>query len=344
MYEPPVESEFYFQWHLTERCNRRCRHCYHDSYASTRELTDDQVLMVADRLLEALDAWDRAGAVSLTGGEPWLRGDLIIRLLDRFAAAGRVERVDLLTNGVLLDDEACERLVERPLLRRVQVSVEGSTAATHDSVRGSGSFKETEQAVRRLKQHGLVVAVMMTLSRENADDVIPTLELMAEWDVDVFSIDRFIPEGQAEERRDWLLTADEVRRIYERIHAWGVSHKQPRTLMYRPLFCLIDSESPHVGAMCSVGINALTILHDGGVYPCRRLPIPLGNVLNDSLHDIWYSSPTLWQARVPSNLKGKCATCQHVPICRGCRAMALAVHGDWLQEDPQCWMSTPDPA
>jgi len=344
MHEPPVESEFYFQWHLTERCNRRCKHCYHSSYASTQELTDDQVLVVADRLLEALSAWDRAGAVSLTGGEPWLRGDLIMRLLDRFADAGRVERVDLLTNGVLLDDEACERLAARPLLRRVQVSVEGSTAAIHDGVRGSGSFSETQEAIQRLKEHGLVAAVMMTISRQNAHDVIPTLELMADWGVDVFSIDRFIPEGQAEDRRDWLLTADEVRSVFERIHAWGISHKQPRTLMYRPLFCLIDSESPHVGAMCSVGINALTILHDGGVFPCRRLPIPLGNVLTDSLHDIWYSSPVLWQARIPSNLKGRCATCQHVPICRGCRAMALAVHGDWLQEDPQCWMSAQDPA
>lgn len=344
MDEQSAETEFYFQWHLTERCNRRCRHCYHSTYSSDSELTDAQVLGVADRLLDALDVWDRVGAVSLTGGEPWLRGELVLRVIDRFSERGRVERVDLLTNGELLDDDACTRLAERPLLRRVQVSVEGATAAAHDAVRGSGSFTQTEAAVRRLKENGHVVAVMMTLSRHNVGDVIPTMELMAEWGVDVFSVDRFIPEGQAVARGDWLLGADEVKEAYERIHAWGTSHERPRTLMYRPLFCLIDADSPHVGAMCSVGINALTILHDGTVCPCRRLATPIGNVLTDSLHEIWYSSPMLWQARVPSNLKGRCATCQHVPICRGCRAMALAVHGDWLQEDPQCWMNTPSPA
>lgn len=295
-------------------------------------------------MLEALEVWDRAGAVSLTGGEPWLRSELILRLIDRFAASGRVERVDLLTNGMLLDDEACAQLSARPLLRRVQVSVEGSTAATHDAVRGVGSFAETKAAIESMKRHDLVVAVMMTISRHNAHDVVPTMERMAEWGVDVFSVDRFIPEGQAEGRLDWLLTSDEVRETFERVHAWGISHDLPRTLMYRPLFCLIDADSPHVGAMCSVGVNALTVLHDGTIYPCRRLPIPLGNVLTDSLHDIWYASPVLWQARVPSNLGGRCASCQHVPICRGCRAMALAVHSDWLAEDPQCWMNTPSPA
>ncbi len=66
------------------------------------------------------------------------------------------------------------------------------------------------------------------------------------------------------------------------------------------------------------------------------LPIALGNVLTDSLHDIWYASPELWKIRAPSNLKGRCSDCKLVPICRGCRAMALAVHGDWMGENPQC--------
>lgn len=112
--------------------------------------------------------------------------------------------------------------------------------------------------------------------------------------------------------------------------------------MYRPLFCLLEPGAPHVGAMCSVGINALTLLPDGTIYPCRRLPIRLGNVLEDNLFDVWYSSPVLWQARTPTNLKGRCSACEMVPVCRGCRAMALAVNGDWLAEDPQCWKGATD--
>lgn len=336
--EAPVDREFYFQWHITERCNKRCMHCYHTSYDSIGELSDEDVLKVADRLTEALKVWDRRGAVGLTGGEPWLRRSTVINILDRLASSGLVDRVDLMTNATLLTEEDCALLSAHPLLRRVQLSLEGASAECHDRIRGRDSFRETTQAIQRMKQNGLTVAVMMTVSRQNVSEIVSILELLREYGVDTFSVDRFIPEGQGSRNRDWLLSATEVRECYQTVYQWAMKNRSPRVLMYRPLFCLIDSQSPHVGAMCSVGVNALTILHDGTVYPCRRLPIVLGNVLKDSLHTIFYESDLLWKVRDPSNLKGRCASCKFVPVCRGCRAMALAVTGDWLEEDPHCWL------
>lgn len=40
-----VNTEFYFQWHITEKCNLRCRHCYHDNYTSTNELNSDGLII-----------------------------------------------------------------------------------------------------------------------------------------------------------------------------------------------------------------------------------------------------------------------------------------------------------
>jgi AdoMet-dependent heme synthase len=336
--EAPVDREFYFQWHITERCNRRCKHCYHSSYDSFGELEDELLLTVADKLIDALKTWDRRGAIGLTGGEPWLRRDIAIRLLDRFQESDQIDRVDLMTNATLLTQEDCALLNRYALVRRVQVSLEGATAECHDSIRGNGSFNETMEAIKQMKQSGLTVAAMMTVSRKNMSDIVALLEMLRESGVDVFSMDRFIPEGQGVQNREWLLSSAEVRDCYRMLHSWAIENRKPRVLMYRPLFCLIDAESPYVGAMCSVGVNALTILHDGTVYPCRRLPIPLGNVINDSLHKIFYESAPLWKIRVPSNLKGRCSTCQLLPVCRGCRAMAMAVTGDWLEEDPHCWL------
>ena len=336
--EAPVDREFYYQWHITERCNRRCRHCYHLSYDSIGELSDELLLTVADRLTDALKAWDMRGAVGITGGEPWLRRGIIFDILDRLASSNVVDRVDLMTNATLLTESDCALLARHPLMRRVQVSLEGASDECHDAIRGSGSFVETMQAIKRMKQSGLTVAAMMTISRKNMSEIVALLELLREYGVDVFTIDRFIPEGQGAQNRDWLLSSIDVRDCFQTVYRWAMENRKPRVLMYRPLFCLIDSESPHVGAMCSVGVNALTILHDGSVYPCRRLPIVLGNVLKDSLHQMFYESDELWKVRVPTNLKGRCSSCQFVPVCRGCRAMALAVTGDWLEEDPHCWL------
>lgn len=110
-----------------------------------------------------------------------------------------------------------------------------------------------------------------------------------------------------------------------------------RILMYRPLFTLVAPDDHDMGALCSVGNNALTIMPDGTVYPCRRLPIPIGNILIDGLFAIWYDSEVLWKIRNPKNIQGKCRDCDLLVNCRGCRAMAYFSSGDYLAEDPQCW-------
>jgi radical SAM protein with 4Fe4S-binding SPASM domain len=321
-----VDTEFYFQWHITERCNKRCSHCYHSGYDSCSELSDERLFNIADKLENALTTWNRLGSLSITGGEPWLRKESVLKLIDRFEQGGIFKRIDLLTNGSLLSEQDCETLAQKKLLRRVQVSLEGATSNVNDAIRGENAFEETLEAIDRLKKHGLTVAVMMTISRQNMSEVLDLLHLLEERKVDTFSFERFIPEGQSEGHKDWVLPPEELKALYERIYNWALQHKTPRVLMYRPLCCLIDPTSEHVGAMCSVGINALTIMHDGTIYPCRRLPVSLGNILQDSLYDIWYKSPFLWKARIPTkNLKGKCASCDFIPICRGCRAKQINI-------------------
>ena len=95
-----------------------------------------------------------------------------------------------------------------------------------------------------------------------------------------------------------------------------------------------------VGASCSIGVDSLCILPDATVFPCRRLPISIGNLKEDSIFKIWYTSKVLWDIRNKKNLKGKCDDCEFIPRCSGCRATAYAMTGDYLAEDPQCWKKT----
>jgi len=332
------KDDFYFQWHITERCNQRCAHCYHDRYTGERELDSTELLEVAERMLEAVEKWGRVGSFSLTGGEPFLRKRemfSIAKLLDNRDPVGYY---DILTNGSLIDHEALSELSLLKKLRRVQVSLEGASPETNDKVRGKGSFAATLGAIRRLKEAKLVVSVMTTLTRANAHEITALIDLLEGQGVDALAVERFIPEGQGKSMVSQGLTQEETRDIFKTIHQAGRLPRPMRLLMYRPLFCLLDREDQTVGAKCSVGTNALTVLHDGTVLPCRRLPIPLGNILQDGLYKIWYDSPVLWAIRDPRNLKGKCNQCDLVPLCRGCRAVAYAYSGDYLAEDPQCWI------
>lgn len=334
--EPSLTDEFYFQWHLTERCNRHCRHCY-QSGEPCRELSLSDLEAVLNRMDEALFKWEKKGSLSLTGGEPFLRKEDLYSLMSSIDKRASFAFYDILTNGSLISDDEALRLKEHPKLRRIQVSLEGATPETNDAIRGIGSFKETFMAIRRLKDHGLTISVMTTISQLNYQEIPALIYLLDEEGVDTFSLDRLIPEGRGEGLRDYLLSKEELKALYEKVYQIATDRSHIRVLLYRPLFTLIAPQDPTVGALCSAGNNALTIMPEGTVYPCRRLPIPVGNVLHNGLFAIWYGSDVLWKIRNPKNLGGKCKDCEFLINCRGCRAMALFASGDYMAEEPQCW-------
>ena len=329
-------DEFYFQWHITERCNKHCRHCYQDGTHSD-ELPLEQLGRILDLMSEAVTKWGRQGTLSFTGGEPFLRREVLFDLMRRVDSNEAFAYYDILTNGSLVDDGTAAKLTAFGKLRRVQVSLEGSTPQVNDGIRGDGSFDETLKAIRTMKRHGLTVSVMTTVSRWNAHDVLHIVDLLESEGVDAMSIERLVPEGHGADMRTQMLSPEELRDLYERLYARALETARPRLLLYRPLFALVAPDDPTVGALCSVGNNALTVMPDGTVYPCRRLPISIGNILEDGLFRIWYDSRLLWRIRDPHNLKGKCNDCPILTSCRGCRAMAYFASGDYLAEDPQCW-------
>ncbi|MGA2408526.1 MAG: radical SAM protein [Bacteroidales bacterium] len=328
------EEEFYFQWHITNECNLRCRHCYHESYIK-ENIDITRLTEIADQLCNALDKWKKKGSFSITGGEPLMNSEILFQLLDHLETRN-IDRIDLLTNGTLLTDNIIDKLKQYKKLRRLQLSLEG-LAETNDKIRGINSYKGTIETIDNLKRHGLVVSIMMTVGRHNQDEVIPLAEDLGKHNVDIFIIDRFIPEGQSSELTGWVLSPEEIKEVYTKAYEYFKRTLKPRFLLYRTLFCLLNPEDSHIGAICSVGNNALTIMPNGDVLPCRRLPIKLGNLFETTLYDIWYTSDLLWEIRNPNNLKGKCHGCEYIPICRGCRAVAYAIKGDYLAEDPQCW-------
>lgn len=332
----PLEDEFYFQWHITERCNKHCRHCYQNDHPMA-DLPLADLELVLRRMDEALVKWDRQGSLSLTGGEPFVRREELFALMDRVDYLDSFVYYDVLTNGSLISDEIASALKNQPKLRRVQVSLEGSNPETNDAIRGDGSYEETLEAIRRMKKHGLTVSVMTTVSRLNYQEIPALISLLGDEGVDTVAFERLIPEGRGEGLRDQLLSPQELKSLYERIYEIAVNGAKIRVLMYRPLFTLVAPDDSTVGALCSAGNNALTIMPDGTVYPCRRLPIPIGNVLEDGLFAIWYDSEVLWKIRNPQNLGGKCRGCDLLTSCRGCRAMAFSTTGDYMAEDPLCW-------
>src|SRR5205823_6210395 len=80
----------------------------------------------------------------------------------------------------------------------------------------------------------------------------------------------------------------------------------------------------------SDGKGFVFVSHRGEIFPSGFLPITSGNVLRDSLTDVYRNSHLFKTLRDTSAREGKCGVCEYQKICGGSRARAYALTGDYL--------------
>jgi len=338
-----MEEKEYFssQWHLTDRCNLRCKHCYQNSVDSYNEMSVENWKKIADIFDQIGSKWNMEIDVALTGGEPFTRRGDLFQIIAYIEQKENIKTFDILSNGLMITKKDIAFLKRKDKLSNIQISLEGHNELLHDSIRGKHSFSGALESIKLLKENNIIVNVMMTLSKWNYKYIENVYDLLVDLRVDAFSIDRFIPERVDNYGfNNAVLSQEEVKEAFTKYVRLYDRKKSPslKLVPYRALFCLLGHETENdIGAVCSAGKSSLDILPDGTILPCRRLPIALGNILTDNICDIWFNNDILWDLRNMSNLKGKCNGCEYLNRCGGCRAMALAVNNDFLEEDPLCW-------
>lgn len=334
-----AKEEFYFQWHFMNSCNLRCAHCYQEGY-EYKNLNADQLMQIAESIVDALKKWNMLGRISLTGGEPFMSPYLFM-LIDYLERSDVIKKYDILTNGTLITDEAIRKLSMCRKLHQIQISMDGPTAEVHDSVRGNGVYDKVLRTIQKLKESNIEVSFMFTLMKQNKEYALKMIDFAEECDISAITVERVTPCGHS--GLTDVLSSEEIKEIYEGITLRANNVKDTLTVRrLRPLWintCHLNTKrNSKIGGFCPVGFTSLAILWDGTVLPCRRLEIPIGNILSDGLYKIWYDSDVLWKIRDKANLKGKCHNCKNIERCGGCRAIAYEITGDYMGEDTQCWI------
>jgi radical SAM protein with 4Fe4S-binding SPASM domain len=88
------------------------------------------------------------------------------------------------------------------------------------------------------------------------------------------------------------------------------------------------------GVGCGAAFNFVSLLPDGEVHACRKMPSLLGNIYQDSLTDI-YHTPLAERYRMGSSA---CRSCSVRPACGGCPAVVLGFGRDIFNDlDPYCF-------
>ncbi len=289
----------------------------------------------------------RVPLLALTGGDPLLRQDLFPII--EFALHRSVRTSLTLLPAPLLDGETIAALKASGLMR-VAFWLHGSASALDDAYWGGpGSHRRTLDIIASCHEVQLPVQINTIMARRNFHDVDPMIELLTRLDVALWNVFFLVPPSR--EQAGELLTADEHEEIFAKLYAASkVVHFQIKTTegphYQRYLLQQRARESRrHLTEADAVtcapkgandGQGFVFINHHGDVYPSRFLPLSAGNVMTQSLAEVYSDSPLLASLRDSSRLKGKCGRCPVRTVCGGSRARAYAMTGDLFAPDPCC--------
>ena len=333
-----MEDPFYIQWHITNLCNLRCRHCYQDDFSRKDDLDWPELKTICDNILNTLEAWGRTACIHLTGGEPLLKPELFL-LLDYLNPQSVIDELGIITNGLPINPEMIKRLSAFSKFKKMKISLEGADAQVHESVRPRETF---EKVIGNLsltqKEKGFETILMFTVMKRNYESLPSLLRLCQELGVHGLILERFIPLGKGAEIRDEVLNKEQWKAVTKTLlNFLSTEIEEDPFLPYQAFQVKFNGENTELlGAPCVIGVDGLCVMPDGDVFPCRRFPVPIGNLLVQPLKELWKKSEILERLRRKENLKGRCGRCE-LEGCRGCRSLALSMTGDYLAEDPHCW-------
>lgn len=150
---------------LTYKCNERCSHCYLASYVDEK---DGRKPFTLPEWKNALDQLADAGSLLLVliGGEAMMHPHFWE--ISEYAAQKNFA-LSLITNGLLMDDKAADRIADLGFFN-VTVSLYSTFPETHDRMTNrKGSHFRTMSAIERLLMRNVMVGINCLLTNQNID-------------------------------------------------------------------------------------------------------------------------------------------------------------------------------
>jgi len=186
--------------------------------------------------------------------------------------------------------------------------------------------------------------------KENREAIPELLKLASEVNAQIVLLYQMVPEGRGEKEME--LSKREYRALTDMV---AENQKTNRAIIeptcapqYWAYLLSRNGHKPSRFSMklaqtlfkgCVAGSGLCYIEPDGEVWPCPFIPISGGNVHHTPLSEIWYKSEIFQSLRDRERLTGeKCSVCQFKYICGGCRGRAYAHYGNYLGDDPMCFI------
>lgn len=301
---------------ISNPCNEHCVHCYRHCLNSRKEF------LSAKDAESVLNQAKKLGAknVTVTGGESLLNPEWreICKITESLGF-----RLSLFTNGSLMTESDADFISGLTNLREVQFSLYSLDEATHDKITGlKGSCAKTKNAVRMMQERKVPIFISCPAMQENKNsfpDVmrkmdaenIPSCVVLMIFGSSDYKGENLSHQLTEKDLEDFFPIAMENNGALSYI--FGKS--RPKNL----------SEIDFYGG----AISSLCVSGDGTIYPMIGWYEPLGNIVNDSLKDVFENNPLLQKIRkIKVSDIPECVKCEASDFCTFCPTPHLtANHG-----------------
>lgn len=332
----PLSVPLTAQIEVTDFCNHRCVHCYNlDSKVEnrpSRKVSDEIVLACAQKLID-----NGIFSVVVTGGEPLLKKELTQKVIRLFKDNNI--RVNLNSNLTLFDDEFIEFL--KGVKVGVLTSCPSGVSSSFEKLVGIDNYAKFEENIKKLVAAGVRFTVNMVVTKDNLHEVRITAEKMKMLGCKSFAA---TPMGlnMGYPRLDLLLSIEDVNKVISDL-LWiekdlglnvDVLEALPKCVFPEKI---LKEKHSFLNRKCQAGRTVIAVSCNGDVRPCAHNPVSYGNILKESLKDIW-AKMTDWRSAqyVPSG----CNNCVWLNRCNGgCRTSAKTIGGEWNSKD--MWATHP---
>ena len=258
---------------VTYRCNARCSMCNIWANPERDEILPEEYLKLPASLK----------TINVTGGEPFLRKDIVevVRSIDSIVPRSRIV---FSTNGLRTDLIVPSLLKIREFHRRlgVGISIDG-TKDTHDRIRGvPGIFDSAITTVKSLRENGFGdLRIGMTLTRDNISEAVKVYQLSRSLGVEFTTTVAHNSEiyFQKTDNVGLDLTGPAMSSLTEIIESLLRSGSPKDWFRGYHLNGIVDPKiRREFASRCEAGRRYFFMSPNGDVYPCMVMNMRIGNI------------------------------------------------------------------
>jgi len=319
----------YAQLEVTDKCNLRCRHCYHfdtKQMPVSKDLSDEDTTTLINSLVAA-------GIYSLviTGGEPLVRPQLTLKAVDIAKSAGMSVSVN--SNLLLLNSQLAEKFKDSKV-NSFLVSCPASDSEMYQRVTRCGNYDRFKSKLEILLNTNISCMVNMVVTKLNCHLVRDTATEMARLGVKRFAA---TPASLNVEHPDFESLLDKSQTIImledlkwcDEYLGLSVDSLEPLPKCFYPEWCW-QKKYAFMERSCQAGRMSISVSNTGDVRPCSHNPMVYGNMFSERLDTIWEKMSPCRNKTTPDS----CTQCPSVLMCNGsCRTNALAIAGEITKPD-----------